>query len=90
MLPPITATTSGQDLKAITSALTNKSGEKNRLDLGLHTHMQQMVFMWVPNSWSGGYPKSCCLYVEYVLPAKLPYLASVRDDVSQRLDVPGL
>ena len=28
-----------------------------------------------PNDWRGGYPKSCCLYVGYVLLAGLPCLA---------------
>ena len=33
-----------------------------------------------PNDWSGGYPKSCCLYVGYVLLAGLPCLASVGEE----------
>ena len=47
-------------------------------------HMQQMcnmVFMWVLNNLDGGYPKSCCLYVGYVLLAELPCLASVGEKV---------
>jgi hypothetical protein len=49
--------------------------------------MQQMcslVFMWVLNNWSrggGGYPKSCCLYMEHVL-VGLPCLVSVGEDES--------
>jgi hypothetical protein len=53
-------------------------------DQGLPTNMQQMsslVFIWVPNKWSVGYPKSCCLSVGYVLLTWLLYLASVRKDV---------
>jgi hypothetical protein len=33
------------------------------------SHMKQMcslAFMWVLNNWSWGYPKSCCLCIEYV------------------------
>ena len=36
--------------------------------------------MWVPNNWNRVYPKSCCLYVEYVLLAGLPCPASVGED----------
>ena len=43
--------------------------------------MCSLVFMWVLNNWSGGYPKSCCLYVGYVLLAGLPCLASVGEEV---------
>ena len=56
----------------------------HRLNLGLPVHMLQMcslTFMWVLNNFSVGYPKSCCLYVGYVLLARLPCLASVGEDV---------
>jgi hypothetical protein len=61
------------------------------LNLGLPFHMQQMcslVFMWVPNNWSMGCPKSCCLCVGYVL-AGLPGLASVGEDVPRDLKYQG-
>jgi hypothetical protein len=37
--------------------------------------------MWVPNDWSRGYRKSCCLSMGYVLLAGLFCQASVGDDV---------
>jgi hypothetical protein len=46
--------------------------------------------MWVLNNWSGGYPKSCCLYegyMGYVLLAGLPCLASVGEDVPSLRDL---
>jgi len=39
--------------------------------------MCSLTFVWVLNKWSRGYSKSYCLYVEYVLLAGLPCLASV-------------
>ena len=36
----------------------------------------------VLNNWNRGYPKSCCLYVGYVLVTGLPCLASVGEDAS--------
>ena len=33
-----------------------------------------------PNNWSGGYPKSCCLYMGYIL-VGLPCLASVGENM---------
>ena len=39
--------------------------------------MYNLVFMWVLNYWSRGYPKSYCLYVGYVLLVWLICLASV-------------
>ena len=36
--------------------------------------------MLVLKNWSEGYPKSCCLYVGYVLLAGLPCLASAGED----------
>ena len=56
----------------------------HRLDLGFPADMYQMcslVFRWVPNSWSEGYPKCCCLSVGYVHLTGLPGLASVGGDV---------
>jgi hypothetical protein len=48
--------------------------------------------MSVPNKWRNGYPKSCCLFMGYVLLDGLPCLASVERMplAPQRLDVPGL
>jgi hypothetical protein len=46
--------------------------------------MYSLVFKWVPNNWSGGYPKSCYLYMGYmgyVLLAGLPFLATVEEEV---------
>jgi hypothetical protein len=51
-----------------------------RLGLGFSALMYQkciLVFMWVLNKWRKGYPKSCCLYVEYILLAGLPCPAPV-------------
>ena len=47
--------------------------------------------MWVPNNWSRGYPKSCCLHIEYVLLAGLPCLPQWERKhlASQRHEVPG-
>jgi hypothetical protein len=46
--------------------------------------------MWVLNNWIGGYPKSCCLYLRYVLLARLPSLALERKNLaSQRLEGGG-
>jgi hypothetical protein len=46
--------------------------------------------MWVLNNWIGGYPKSCGLYLRYVLLAGLSSLALERKNLaSQRLEVPG-
>ncbi|EDL99626.1 rCG37811 [Rattus norvegicus] len=42
--------------------------------------MCSLVFMWVPNNRSSGCPKSCCLYVGYVLLAGLSGLASVGEE----------
>lgn len=42
--------------------------------------MCSLVFMWVPNNCCGGYPKSCHLYVDYVLLVELPCMPSVGDD----------
>ena len=36
-----------------------------------------LTFMWVPKEQNRDYPKSCCLYVRYVLLAGLPCLASM-------------
>ena len=47
--------------------------------------MCSLVFVWVPNNWSGAILKAC-LYVGYILLARLPCLASV---ATQRLEVPG-
>jgi hypothetical protein len=42
-------------------------------------------------NWSGGYPKSGCLYVGYVLLAGLPWPQWERKCVAlQRLEMPGL
>ena len=35
---------------------------------------------WVLNNWSGGYSKSLCLFVGYILLAGLPCLASMREE----------
>jgi hypothetical protein len=43
--------------------------------------------MWVVNNWSGTDPKSCCLYVEYVLLAELYFLATVREEESNLADL---
>jgi hypothetical protein len=37
--------------------------------------------MWVLDNWNSDYPKICCLYVGYVVLARLPCLASVREEV---------
>jgi hypothetical protein len=52
------------------------------LDPDLPSPMEQMcslVFMWDRN-WSGGYPKSCCLSMGYVILAGLPCLVSMGED----------
>jgi hypothetical protein len=36
--------------------------------------------MWVLNNWRGGYSKSCCLSVGYVLLAGLPCLTLVGEE----------
>jgi hypothetical protein len=36
--------------------------------------------MWFPNHWSGCYPKSCCLYLRYVLLVGLLCLSSVAEE----------
>ena len=36
--------------------------------------------MWDLNNWNGGYPKSCCLFVGYVLLVGLPCVASVGEE----------
>jgi hypothetical protein len=41
--------------------------------------MYSLVFMWVLNNWRRGYPKSFCLFMEYLLLAGLPNRASVGD-----------
>jgi hypothetical protein len=45
--------------------------------------------MWVPNNWSSRYPypKSCCLYVRYVLLAGMPCLVSVGEDAPSLADL---
>lgn len=47
---------------------------------------------WFLNNWSRSYPPNCCLYVGYVLLARMPCLASVGEGVPnlQTLKVPGL
>jgi hypothetical protein len=52
--------------------------------------MCSLVFMWVPNNWIGGYPKSCSLYLGYVLLAGcLVWPQWERKHLaSQRLEVP--
>ena len=55
-------------------SLNHQPKSINRLDLGLIAHVQQMcslAFMWDLNNWNRGYPKSCCLYVGYILLAGL-------------------
>lgn len=64
------------------------------LDLGLPAPMEQMcslTFMRVLSNWNGGCPKSCGLYVGYVLLAGLSCLASEGEDVlaSKRLEALG-
>jgi hypothetical protein len=49
--------------------------------------MCNLVFKWVLNNWSKGYPKSCCLPIGYVLLAGLPCLASVGEDVPSLTDL---
>ena len=44
------------------------------------SHTCSLVFMWVPNNWSGGSPKSCCLHVGYIPLPGLLCLASVGKD----------
>jgi hypothetical protein len=46
--------------------------------------MCSSVFTWVSNNWSRGYPKSCCLSVEYVLLVGLLCLALVGKDVQSQ------
>jgi hypothetical protein len=48
--------------------------------------------MWVVNNWDGGYHKSCCLYVGYVLIAGLPCLAQWERKylALQGFEVPGV
>ena len=50
-----------------------------------------LVFICVPNDWSGGYPKSCFLSMRYVLLAGLRCLSCWERIclALQRLDVPG-
>ena len=65
-------------------SLNHQPKNIHRLDLGLPAHMQQMsslVFMWVPNIWSKGYHKSCCLYSGYFVLPGMPCLASVGEEV---------
>ena len=52
------------------------------MQLGLH---------WVPNNWNGDYPKSCYLYVGYVLLAELPIWPQWERKclASQRLECQG-
>ena len=47
--------------------------------------------MGVLKNWSGGYPKSCCLYVGYVPLTGLPYLPKWERAYpsSKRHEVPG-
>ena len=40
-----------------------------------------IIFIWVLNNWSRGYPKSCYLHVEYNLLSGLPCLSSVGEGV---------
>jgi hypothetical protein len=46
--------------------------------------MCSLTVIWALNNWNRDYTKSCCLYVGYVLLARLTCLASV-----WRLEVPG-
>jgi hypothetical protein len=45
-----------------------------------------LVFTWVLNNWSRGYPKSCCLYI-HVLLSGLTCLVSVREDDTSLVDL---
>jgi hypothetical protein len=45
--------------------------------LGFLAHMQQMCNLVF--NWNGGYPESCCLYVDYGLPGS-PCLTSAGED----------
>ena len=55
--------------------------------------MCSLTFMWVLNNRSGGYPKSCSLYMRYALLAGLPFLFWPQWErkhlALQRLEVPG-
>ena len=65
----------GQQSQLINQRLTHQLQNVHKLDLGLPTHMWQMwnlIFMPILNNWNEGYPKSCCLSVEYVFLAELP------------------
>jgi hypothetical protein len=42
--------------------------------------MCSLVFTWVPNNWNGGYSKSCCLSMSYVLLTELSWLASIGEE----------
>jgi hypothetical protein len=56
-------------------SLNHQTKSIHGLDLGLCAQMCSLSFMWVPNNWNWGCPKSCCLYMGYALPAGLPCLA---------------
>jgi len=54
--------------KVYAVTLGYKAKQYNKTYLKLPTHRQQkcsLVFMWVSNNWSMGYPKSCCLGTDH-------------------------
>jgi hypothetical protein len=46
-----------------------------------------LVFIWIPNNWSQGYPKSCCLSVGYVILAVLSCLALEVEEVPNSVEI---
>ena len=49
-----------------------------------------LAFLWVLNNWNRGYPKSCSLYMGYILLASAALFRLSRKRLaSQRLKVPG-
>jgi hypothetical protein len=56
------------------------------------SRVYSLVFMWVPNNWSRSYPKSCCLYVGYVLLSLGSLVWPQWERIhlaTKKLDVPG-
>lgn len=64
-------------------SLNQQTKHIHGLDRGLPAHMYpkySMIFVWVLNNLTDGYPKSCCPYVGYIMQAVLPFLALVGEE----------
>jgi hypothetical protein len=72
--------TESSNLDPWSSQRTNHQPKSTHgLDLGFCTYLADVKFCLHvdPNNWNGGYLKSCCLSVGYILLAGLPRLESV-------------